>query len=181
LAYEPDAALTGAAFELANAGYSAMPDPKKKGEDDALGSDSTSLREAAAARSNPSDDIVVRGYIDDKGEPVAANETITLARAVRDYADVTALDKITLENESGKALAARVDAMRAEALARDPNAAEFYGFEPPQPEADRARPEKAAYLMGSELLSSDRARTKPLKTKNVTTAPTPFESATSVR
>jgi hypothetical protein len=47
LANEPDAGLTGAAFELANVGYTAMSDPDKKREGDAIGSDVASLREAA--------------------------------------------------------------------------------------------------------------------------------------
>ena len=47
MANEPDAGLTGAAFELANAGYTAMSDPNKKKEDEAIGSDVASLREAA--------------------------------------------------------------------------------------------------------------------------------------
>jgi hypothetical protein len=137
MANEPDSALTGAAFELANAGFAPMPEPKKKGEEEVFGSDSASLREAAAVRSGASDNVVVREYIDDNGKPAAANEAITLARAACDYADATALDRLAAENESGKALAARVDALRAEALAKDPDAAEFYGFEPPQAKTDK--------------------------------------------
>jgi hypothetical protein len=143
MANEPDPALTGAAFELANAGFAPMADPKKKGEQETFGSDNASLREAAAERSGPAENVVIREYTDDNGKPVAANEAITLARAARDYADATAVEKLARENESGKALAARVDALRAEALARDPDAAEFYGFEPPQAKADKSDTDKA--------------------------------------
>lgn len=143
MANEPDPALTGAAFELASAGYAPMPDPDKRNEEDAIGSDSASLREAAELRSGSNDDIVVREYIDDNGEPAAANETITLDRAARDYAGAASADKFAMENESSKALAARVDAMRAEALARDPDAAEFYGFEPPKAKADKVESDKS--------------------------------------
>jgi hypothetical protein len=46
------------------------------------------------------------------------------------------------ENRSAEDLAARVDALRAEALADDPDAAEFYGFEP-RPRADARTAEEA--------------------------------------
>jgi hypothetical protein len=147
MANEPDPALTGAAFELANAGYTAMPDPDKKHDDEAIGSDSASLREAAAQRSGPPDEVVARGYLDRHGEPVAPTEAITLERAARDYARSTAIDRRAVEGASSEALAARVDAMRAEALANDPDAAEWYGFELPEAhkaEADEAVSGKAA-------------------------------------
>jgi len=135
MADEPDPALTGAAFELANAGFRPMSDPEKKDEEEAIGSDTTSLREAAEQRSRPSDEIVVREYIDKNDKPVAADEAISLDRAVRDYSSATAADRLVAENTTSKELAARVDAMRAEALAEDPEAAEFYGFALPQAEA----------------------------------------------
>jgi hypothetical protein len=154
MADEPDAALTGAAFELVNAGFKPMPDPDNNNDDEAIGSDSASLREAADQRAGSRDEVIVREYLDGNGKPIAANEAITLERAARDYASATSLDKLAAQNESGKALAARVDALRAEALAEDPDAAEFYGFEPPRakahqaetgdPESDRADPAKAA-------------------------------------
>jgi hypothetical protein len=136
----PDSFLTGAAFDLAKSGYALMPDPNKTDEEDAIGSDSASLREAAERRSGPRDEIVIREYLDDNGKPVAANEAITLDRAGRDYASVTAADNAAAENETSKALAARVDALRADALAKYPGAAEFYGFELPQGQAGEAEP-----------------------------------------
>jgi hypothetical protein len=144
MANEPDPALTGAAFELVNAGFAPMADPKKRDGKETFGGDSASLREAAAERSDLSADTIVREYTDDSGKPVAANEAITLARAARDYADATAFDKLAAEDVSGKELAARVDALRAEALAKDPAAAEFYGFELPQSKADKSDDDKAA-------------------------------------
>ncbi len=153
MANEPASALTGAAFELANAGFAPMADPKKKDAKEAFGSDSASLREAAAERSNLSGDTVIREYTADNGKPVPANEAITLVRAARDYADATALDKLAMEDVSGKALAARVDALRIEALAKDPDAAEFYGFEPPQPKVDKPDADKAA----SDIPRDDKA------------------------
>jgi len=143
MADEPDSALTGAAFELANAGFKPMSDTEQSDDKETIGSDSASLRDAAERRSRPSDEIVLRKYVDVNGEPVAADEAITLERAVRDYASATALDQLLVENESSKALAARVDAMRAEALAADPDAGEFYGFEPPAANADGAKSDQA--------------------------------------
>jgi hypothetical protein len=140
---EPNPALTGAAFELANAGYRAMPDPDKKQDEEPIGGDSASLRDAADRRSGPRDEGIVRRYTDQDGKPVAANEAITLERAGRDYARATTAERLVAENETSKALAARVDAMRAEALASDPDAGEFYGFEPPQVEGDKAEAENA--------------------------------------
>jgi hypothetical protein len=141
-----DPALTGAEYELANAGYALMPDSKRSGEDEPIAGDSASLREAAARRSGARENVVVRRYLDRDGEPVPANEAITLERAGRDYAGVTAADKLAAESRTSATLAAHVDALRAEALARDPDAAEFYGFEPPQTKADKSDGEKADFL-----------------------------------
>jgi len=137
MADELDSALTGAAFELASAGFRPMPNQGQEHEEETISSDSASLREAAERRAPPLDEIAVRKYTGANGEPVATAEAITLDRAVRDYASATALDRFSLENESSKALAARVDALRAEALASDPDAAEFYGFEPLAAAADK--------------------------------------------
>ena len=97
-----------------------MPDPDKKNDEEAIGGDSASLREAAEQRSGPADEIVVRQYTDGSGKPVAADEAVTLDRAARDYASAASADRFAVENELSKALAARVDVMRAEAWARDP-------------------------------------------------------------
>ncbi|WP_441237482.1 hypothetical protein [Bradyrhizobium sp. 930_D9_N1_4] len=121
--------LTGAAFDLANAGYAEMPDPDKAVECESIDSDSASLRDAADRRSDTQPDIVVRQYTDAEGKPAAANEAVTLARAARDYAGAAAGDRQTAEIESSEALAARIDALRTEVAANDPGAAEFYGFE----------------------------------------------------
>jgi hypothetical protein len=134
---EIDPALTGAAFELANAGYRPMPDQEEKDEAEEIGSDSASLREAAEQRSGPRDDIVIRKYLDQSGKPVAANEAISLERAARDYGRTAAADKLAVGNESSSALAARVDTLRAEAWANDPDTAEFLGFESPPAETDK--------------------------------------------
>ncbi len=142
MATEPDPVLTGAAFELANAGYRSMPDLEEKHQEDAIGGDSASLREAAAQRSGPRNDAIVREYIDAGGNRAAPNESVTLQRAARDYASATAADQLAVENVTSKALTAHVDALRAEVLARDPDAAEFYGFEPPQAEADKTESKK---------------------------------------
>jgi hypothetical protein len=152
MAIEPDAALTGAAYDLAHAGFTPMPDPHEKDEGEVIGSDSASLREAAARRSCPSDEIAGRAYVDDNGEPVAANVAVTLDRAGRDYASAKAADQFAAENESSRALAARVDAMRAEAWARDPGAAEWLGFEPPPIKADNSE---------ASTTASERTGTEP--------------------
>lgn len=125
--------LTGAAHDLAMAGYKAMPDRAPE-EDEAIGSDSASLREAAERISEEPEDVVVRQYRDAEGKPAAPNEAVTLRRASRDYAAAVAAEKLIADGEDAERLAERVDALRAEALAHDPEAAEFYGFD--QPEAD---------------------------------------------
>ncbi len=139
---DPNVALTGAAFDLANAGYKAMPDHHKKEEREEIGSDAASLREAAEERSLPHDNLVVRQYLDAKGKPVAANEAVSLERAGRDYASAIAADRTELDSEGSAELAARIDALRAEALAKDPDAAEFYGFEAPDA-ANEVRSDKS--------------------------------------
>ncbi|MDP3076655.1 hypothetical protein [Bradyrhizobium sp.] len=142
MADESDSALTGAAYDLANAGFRPMSDTGKKDDEQTIGTDSASLRAAAEQRGGPSDDIVAWAYVDDNGKPAPADEAITLDRAARDYASATAVDQFVVQNESSQALAARIDAMRAEAMAADSDAAEFYGFEPPRREADERKPEK---------------------------------------
>lgn len=158
MAGETESALIGGAYDLANAGFTPMPDPKRKDEAETIGSDSASLREAAERRSGvPTDDVIIRQYTDQSGKPVAANEAITLERAGRDYAEATSADRLAAGYETSKALAARVDALRAEALARDPDAAEFYGFEAPQPQADKTDSEK----LDSEKFDSEPPRIEP--------------------
>ncbi len=136
---ENDSALTGAAFELANAGYRPMPERDDEDKAELIGSDSASLREAAEQRAGSPNGVTVRQYIDSNGKPVAANEAVTLDRAGRDYARAAAADIAAMENQTSAALAARVDALRAEALAKDPDAAEFYGFEPLQAKIDEGK------------------------------------------
>ena len=138
----PASAPTGAEYDLASAGYTAMPDPDTEEKREVIGSDTASLREAAAERQDAHNDVVVRQYFGPDGKPAAANEAITVERAGRDYASATGAEKLVAENETSKGLAARVDAMRAEALAIDPDAAEFYGFELPEAKVSETASEK---------------------------------------
>lgn len=136
MADESDAGLTGAAYDLANAGYTAMSDPDKRKNDEAIGSDAASLREAAERLNAAPPEPTIRAYLDGDGRQVAPMEAVTLERAARDYAAATSAERLLAENYSSEALAARVDAMRAEALAKDPDAAELFGFEPPEAKAN---------------------------------------------
>jgi hypothetical protein len=142
MAIEPDPALTGAAFDLANAGYTPMPELEEKHEEEEIGGDGVSLREAAAQRSGTRTEPIVREYLDAGGNRAAPNEAVTLRRAARDYASVSAADRIAVEEVTSNELAVQVDALRAEALASDPDAAEFYGFEPPLVEGNKTGSEK---------------------------------------
>lgn len=151
---ESDAAVTGAAYELANAGYVPMPDPQEKDEREAIGCDSASLREAAAQRGQIQDDLVVRTYTGPRGEPIVRNEAVTLSRASRDYANATAMERLIAEAETSEGLAEQVDELRREALAGNPNAAEFYGFELPQVKVDEAVNTEAGKL-DKEPLDTD--------------------------
>src|SRR5258708_26217591 len=109
---EANSALTGAAYDLANAGYTSMPDAEDKDEREAIAGDSASLREVATQLPDGNDDVVVREYLGPDGRRAATNEAITLSRAGRDYASATAAEKLAAENEASGALAARVDALR---------------------------------------------------------------------
>ncbi|MCK1387377.1 hypothetical protein [Bradyrhizobium sp. 21] len=128
---QTEAELTGASFDLVNAGYAEMPDPDRESERQSINGDSASLRDAADQRSDSQSRTVVRQYTDAEGKPAAANEAVTLARAARDYASATAGDRRIAESESSEALAAEIDARRAEVAANDSDAPEFYGFEQP--------------------------------------------------
>jgi hypothetical protein len=155
MADEQDVALTGAAFDLAQAGYKPMPDPNEKQDEETIGSDHASLREAAERRSDPRGEITVRGYVGPGGKPAAANEAVSVERAGRDYARGIAADKAAAEGETSAELAARIDALRADALARDPDAAEFYGFEPPDIKADEASGKPEMEKAATELRGKD--------------------------
>jgi hypothetical protein len=138
---------TAATSESPAADFVAMPDLEGNSDENdrkaPIGSDSASLREAAERRSGPQDQPIVREYRDQDGKPVPQNEAITLARASRDYSGALAADRLVAESETSKDLAARVDALRAQALAHDPEAAEFYGFELPEGKPDKAESEDA--------------------------------------
>ncbi|QOG22043.1 hypothetical protein [Bradyrhizobium sp. SEMIA] len=129
---EPNLDVTGATFDLANAGYAEMPDSNGDPEHASIDGDSASLRDVADRRSKTQPETVVRRYTDAEGKPAAANEAVTLARAARDYASATAGDRQIAENESSEELAVRIDALRADVAANDPDAPEFYGFEQPK-------------------------------------------------
>lgn len=150
---ESDLAVTDAAYELANAGYVPMPDPQEKDEREAIGGDSVSLREAAAQREQIQDDLVVRAYTGPSGEPIVQNEAVTLSRASRDYANATAMERFIAEAETSEALAEQVDALRREALAGNPDAAELYGFELPQ-----------AKVAGDGSIEAEKSGKEPLGT-----------------
>lgn len=140
MSIDNDRELTGAAFDLANAGFVAMPDPEaqtSRGDEGPVGSDSVSLREAAEQRAVPGDEPVVRKYTGADGATAPPNESVTLARASRDYSKALAAERLVAEAESSKVLAAQVDALRSEALAHDAGAAEFYDFELPGAKADQ--------------------------------------------
>ncbi|WP_024514595.1 hypothetical protein [Bradyrhizobium sp. Tv2a-2] len=129
---EVDPALTGAAFDLANAGYRSMPDKETKQEAEAIGGDSASLRQVAEERAESHNETVVRKYTGPGGEVAASDEAVTLARAARDYAGALAAENLIAQNLTSEQLAVEVDALRAQAAANDPDAADFYGFDPPE-------------------------------------------------
>lgn len=141
MADEPGSDLTGAAYDLVTAGYKPMPDrlPEEK---EAIDSDNASLREAAERISEPPEEVVVRQYRDAEGKQAAANEAVTLGRASRDYAAAVAAEKLMAEGDDAKELAERVDALRAEALASDADAAEFYGFDLPDIDPHNGRADR---------------------------------------
>lgn len=140
---EVEPTLTGAAYDLVNAGYASMPDPERREESEPIGSDYASLRDAAEQWQGSEPETVVRQYTDARGKPVAQSEAVTLARAARDYTNATAADRRVAEGESADRLAARIDSLRAEVVANDPEATEFYGFEAPETEDDSSAESEA--------------------------------------
>ena len=142
--------LTGAAFDLANAGYSAMPDRGREEQQEAIGSDSASLREVAEQAAAPPDKTVVREYTGTDGELAAPNEAVTLDRAARDFTEVSVGERSVAGDQSSERLAAHIDALRAEAFANDPSAAEFYGFDRPEPAASQEEGGEAQQTSSSD-------------------------------
>ncbi|MGJ5205546.1 hypothetical protein [Bradyrhizobium sp. HKCCYLR20261] len=89
---EPEDVLTGAVFELGNAGYRPMPDPEERPERETIDGDAASLREAADRRTDGRPPVMVREYVDETGHPVDRSEAVTLERAARDHARVRAAE-----------------------------------------------------------------------------------------
>jgi hypothetical protein len=96
---ESESTLTGAAFDLASAGYSSMNDPDERSESEAIVSGVASLREAADRRGEDDKPVMVREYVDAAGKPAAPNEAITLSRAARDHARVREAEKRASDDE----------------------------------------------------------------------------------
>jgi len=89
---EPETFVTGAAFELENAGYRPMPDPQARADRETIDGGAASLREAAERRTEPRSPVMVREYVDDAGNAVDAGEAVTLVRAARDHARIRAAE-----------------------------------------------------------------------------------------
>ncbi|MGX9946473.1 hypothetical protein [Bradyrhizobium sp. BTAi1] len=104
---EPESSLTGAAFELDNAGYRPMPDMEEPPERDAIEADAMSLREVAERRTERPAPVMVREYVDEAGNVIDRNEAVTLERAARDHARVRAAE--TRESGAGQANEPRDD------------------------------------------------------------------------
>jgi len=136
------AVLTGAAFDLAAAGYAPMPDPEKTPDREEIGSDNASLRQAADQRPAPRGEVIVREYTDARGKRAATNEAVTLERASRDYARAVAADK-ALESEVSVAKSAHVDAPHAEAVANDSDGDGSHDREPSDDKANATTVEEA--------------------------------------
>jgi len=98
-----EAALTGSAFELVNAGYRPMQDPNERPELDAISGDGASLREAADRRGEHEGPIMVREYVDAEGRRAPSDEAITLTRAAHDHARAKAKERHAAEEEHAPA------------------------------------------------------------------------------
>ncbi len=125
---ESEHLVTGAAFELENAGYRPMPDPEERPEREALGGDVASLRDAAEQRTDPRSPVMVREYVDEAGNLVDRGESVTLERAARDHARVRAA-------EVGEASRGTPDSDSSDHLGSPANG-EPDGFEPASGEAE---------------------------------------------
>lgn len=131
MTHDIDPALTGAAFELASAGYTPMRDPEEKPNRQSIDGDVASLRNAADRLSERDSPVTVREYVDAHGKPAAANEAVTLERAARDHARGRAADRRATEAQQAEDTARRIDTLRHGVQANDAAAADFYGFKHP--------------------------------------------------
>ena len=152
---EIDPALTGAAFDLASGGYTPMADSEKVREQEAIGGDGASLREAADKRTEDDRPVMVREYVDAHGKTAAPNEAITLTRAARDHARVKAAERRASEHEHSEAFARQVDRARAAVQADDPSAAEFYGYDGAEGPASQSINGAAEVEAGADRLASE--------------------------
>jgi hypothetical protein len=161
MADDSSAALTGAAFDLANAGYTPMPEPAKKPDKDAIASDRASLRQAANRRPVPHDEAVVREYTDASGQPAAANEAVTLERASRDYARAVAADKTAMQEETRTEADQHVFASDDEAQTVDPDMAGRADSDSQDAKAGEAIPDRAQQKGTNENGEPDAAKLDP--------------------
>src|SRR4051812_27871045 len=161
---ETDSVPAAAAINSVVADFVSMPDLDRERDEErrppSIVSDSASLRAVAEQRPDPRAAPIVREYLDRDGKKVPQNESITLARASRDYSSALAAERLVAESETSKTLAARVDALRTEVLAHDPGAGEFYGFELPEVKADQAESAGDA-TEGVTLSSADSTDERP--------------------
>ncbi|MGJ4960621.1 hypothetical protein [Bradyrhizobium sp. HKCCYLRH3061] len=137
---ESEHLLTGAAFELENAGYRPMPDPEERPEREPLDGDVASLRDAAEQRTDPRPPVMVREYVDEAGNVVDRGESVTLDRAARDHARVRAA-------EAGEASRGTSDSDPGDRLGWPANG-EPDGFEP---DSDAAETDPAQHDASSRL------------------------------
>jgi len=154
---EPESLLTGAAFELDNAGYRPMPDPEERSDREAIEGNDAALREAAERRTEPRSPVMVREYVDESGNAVDPGEAVTLERAARDHARLRAADSDEAQAEFGrpKEFDERSGPPDGEA-AQTPGETEFVAEQSrgTEPDVDRLAPELERALNHPQVLQA---------------------------
>jgi hypothetical protein len=93
---------TGRAADLANAGFTEMPDPLARKKESGFEGPREAAAKLSAHRGEPAP-VVMRNYTDSDDEPVDAGEAITLERGARDLADLLRNDESDAAREQAAA------------------------------------------------------------------------------
>jgi hypothetical protein len=104
---------TGRAADLANAGFTEMPDPLARRKPSGFEGPRDAAAELSAQRGEPAP-VIMRNYTDRDDEPVDAGEAITLERGARDLAELRNDESDAAHEKAAAKLGDELDRLRGD-------------------------------------------------------------------
>jgi hypothetical protein len=131
-----DSVPTGRSADLANAGFTEMPDPLARKKENGFESPRDAADELSAQRGEPAP-VILRNYTDKNDEPVDAAEAITLERGARDLAELRNDESDAAREAAAAKFRDELDRLRGDHIPnRDEDEQES---DPAKPDAKHAR------------------------------------------